>query len=179
MSNNLNLADSINFAWRSGKTPTFIYNSTTYDFSPAGLIAFLTAEGTLPVGVTATATEINAAADFGAAQAITATADGLTTGTVLAATKLGIVTSSAATNAVTLPGIAANSLGIGHTIRLRVGANGYELLTLAATDETINGVDGDGTNQMDVAANTIVEAVVESATGWMVSTATATAPDND
>lgn len=178
MSNNLNLADSINFAWRSGKTPTFIYNSTTYDFSPAGLIAFLTAEGTLPVGVTATAAEINAAADF-AAQAITSTADGLTTGTVAPATKLGIVTSAAATDAVTLPGIAANSLGIGHTIRLRVGANGYELLTLATTNETINGVDSDGTNQMDVAANTIVEAIVESATGWMVSTATATAPDND
>jgi hypothetical protein len=45
MSNLLNLSDSINFAWRSGKTPTFIYNGTTYEFSPQGLIDFLTAEG--------------------------------------------------------------------------------------------------------------------------------------
>lgn len=44
MSNNLNLSDSINFAIASGKTPTFIYNGTTYSFSPAGLLAFFTAE---------------------------------------------------------------------------------------------------------------------------------------
>lgn len=63
MSNTLNLADAINEAFRSGKTPTFIYNSTVYEFSPAGLIAFMTAEGTLPVGVTATAAEVNKSSD--------------------------------------------------------------------------------------------------------------------
>lgn len=47
MSNLLNLSDSINFAITSGKTPTFIYNGTTYEFSPAGLIAFIVAEGGL------------------------------------------------------------------------------------------------------------------------------------
>jgi hypothetical protein len=48
----MNLADSVNFAWRSGKTPTFIYNGTTYEFSPAGLLTFLTAEsGTFDTGV--------------------------------------------------------------------------------------------------------------------------------
>lgn len=45
MSNLLNLADSINFAKSSGKTPTFIYNGTTYEFSPEGLIDFIVAEG--------------------------------------------------------------------------------------------------------------------------------------
>lgn len=45
MSNLMNLADSVNFAWRSGKTPTFTYNGTTYEFSPQGLIDFLEAEG--------------------------------------------------------------------------------------------------------------------------------------
>lgn len=63
MSINLNLWDSINAANLLGKAPTFVYNGTTYSFSPAGLIAFFTAEGTLPVAVTATAAEINKAAD--------------------------------------------------------------------------------------------------------------------
>lgn len=45
MSNLLNLTDAINEGFKSGKTPTFIYEGTTYEFSPAGLIAFLTAEG--------------------------------------------------------------------------------------------------------------------------------------
>lgn len=45
MSNILNLTDAINEAFKSGKTPTFIYNGTTYEFSPQGLIDFLEAEG--------------------------------------------------------------------------------------------------------------------------------------
>lgn len=53
------LTDAINAAFRSGKDPTFIYGSTTYTFSPAGLIAFLAAEGTGLAGLTATATELN------------------------------------------------------------------------------------------------------------------------
>lgn len=129
--------------------------------------------------LTATAAELNAVADM-AAQAVTATADGLTTGTILPASKVAIVTSAGATNAVTLPGIAANSLGIGHTIRGRVGANGFEMLTLASSNETINGTDADGTNQLDVPANTAFIAWVESATGWTVMiSATLVTPDND
>ncbi len=58
MSNLLNLADSVNFAITSGKTPTFIYNGTRYEFSPQGLIDFMTAEGgfapTLPFTVPTT-----------------------------------------------------------------------------------------------------------------------------
>lgn len=48
MSNNLNLSDSINFAISSGKTPTFRYNDSTYEFSPEGLLAFISAEATPP-----------------------------------------------------------------------------------------------------------------------------------
>lgn len=44
MSNLLNLSDSINFAISTGKTPTFIYNGVTYEFSPQGLIDFITAQ---------------------------------------------------------------------------------------------------------------------------------------
>jgi hypothetical protein len=129
-------------------------------------------------GVTATAAEINQAADK-TNQAVTATADGLTTGTILPASNQVLITSSAATNAATLPGIAANALPVGHTIHGRVTANGCELLTLATTGETINGVDSDGTNQLDIPAQGAFVAWVESATGWaLVLTATAT-PDND
>ena len=63
MSNLLNLADSVNEGFRSGKTPTFIYNDVTYSFSPDGLLAFIAANAALTptniTGVTATVAEIN------------------------------------------------------------------------------------------------------------------------
>lgn len=130
------------------------------------------------LGITANITNLNQNAGATGA-AVTTTADGLTTGLIAAGVTAVIITSGAATNAATLPGIAANGLPIGYTIRLRVGANGLELLTPASSNETINGVDSDGTNQLDVAANSMLTAVVESATGWMVGQASAVAPDND
>lgn len=118
-------------------------------------------------------------------ESVTATADGLTTGLVTSPTSLTTfvtVTSASATNAVTLP--AASSALIGSTIYLTVGANGYELLTPASSNNTINQVDSDGTNQLDVAANTTVRCTCVSATGWIAETIAATtiavtAPDND
>lgn len=119
------------------------------------------------------------------AQSVTATADGLTTGLITspASAKLFVaVTSAAATNAITLP--AASAALIGTEIYLTVGANGYELLTPASSNQTINQVDSDGTNQLDVAANTTVRLTCISATGWIAETIAATtiaitAPDND
>lgn len=128
-------------------------------------------------GVTATAAELNEN-DLNPA-AVTATADGLTTGLIPLNARQILVTSSAATNMATLPGIAANSLPVGYTVRGRVTANGFELVTLASSNETINGVDSDGTNQLDIPAQGAFIAWVEAATGWaVVLTATAT-PDND
>lgn len=46
MSNLLNLSDSINFAIRTGRTPTFIYDNVTYSFSPQGLLDFVGANAT-------------------------------------------------------------------------------------------------------------------------------------
>lgn len=128
---------------------------------------------------------ITAAKARGTAQSVTATADGLTTGLITSPTALMTfvaVTSAAATNAVTLP--AASSALIGSVIYLTVGANGYELLTPASGNNTINQVDSDGTNQLDVAANTTVRCTCVSATGWIAETIAATsiaitAPDND
>lgn len=119
------------------------------------------------------------------AQAVTATADGLTTGLITSPSSyvtFVAVTSSAATNAVTLP--AASAALIGTVIYLTVGSNGYELLTPASGNNTINQVDSDGTNQLDVAASTTVRCTCVSATGWIAETIAATsiavtAPDND
>lgn len=62
MSNNKTLCDSIVDAYDTGKNGTFLYDDTLYTFSPAGLIAFLTA--TNPgIATTATAAELNKAAD--------------------------------------------------------------------------------------------------------------------
>jgi hypothetical protein len=127
--------------------------------------------------LTATMTELNAAADFPASQAVTATADGLTTGLIASTTKIAIITSASADNIATLPGISANSLGIGHIIRGRIAATGCEIRTLASSNETINGVDGDGTQEMALAANNAFTAIVESATGWLIQAGAATVPD--
>lgn len=112
----------------------------------------------------------------------TATANGLTTGLIADGTTFVTVTSAGATNAVTLPAI--TSAGIGQTIDIFVGANGYELLTPASSNNTINTVDSDGTNQLDVAANTLLKCTQVSATGWYAfqvaaTTITVVAPDND
>lgn len=49
MSNLLNLTDAINEGFKSGKTPTFMYNGNLYEFSPQGLIDFITSESSLVV----------------------------------------------------------------------------------------------------------------------------------
>lgn len=128
-------------------------------------------------GLTATVTELNAVADFPATQAVTATSDGLTTGLISATSKMVIITSSNADFIATLPGIAANSLGIGYTIRGRIAATGCEIRTLASSNETINGVDGDGSQEAALSANNAFTAVVESATGWWLQAGSATVPD--
>jgi hypothetical protein len=118
-------------------------------------------------------------------EARTATADGTGTGAITAPTSFMTfvaVTSAAATNQIALPAI--TSASIGQVIYLTVGANGYELITPASSNNTINTVDGDGTNQLDVAATTTVRCTQVSATAWIAETIAATtiaitAPDND
>jgi len=118
-------------------------------------------------------------------EARTATADGLTTGAITTPTAFRTfitVTSGAATDAITLPVISSTT--IGQEVFLTVTTNGYELLTPASSNNTINQVDSDGTNQLDVAANTTVRCTQISATAWLAETIAATtiaitAPDND
>ncbi len=144
---------------------------------------------TAPAGSIGTAEIADAAITFAkmsvGSEARTATAAGLTTGAITAPTALKTfiaVTSAAATNQIALPAITA--AGIGQEIWLTVGANGYELITPAASGNTINTVDGDGTNQLDVAATTTVRCTQVSATAWVAETIAATtiavtAPDDD
>lgn len=114
--------------------------------------------------------------------AATATTDGLNDGLVLAGETFVTVTSDSATKLVTLPACAA--AGVGQTVDLYVGATGYELVTPASSGDTISTVDSDGTNQLDVPANTLVRLIQVSATGWFAyivaaTTITVVAPDND
>ena len=113
--------------------------------------------------------------------AVTASTDGSGTGVVPAGTTFATITSAGATKVVTLP--VATTANIGKTLDLYVGANGYELIT-GADAQTISTVDSDGTNQLDVAANSLLRLIQISATGWYAYQVTATtitvvAPDND
>lgn len=113
---------------------------------------------------------------------VTSTADGTGTGAIASGSTFVTVTSAAATNQVALPAI--TSASIGQKIDIFVGSNGYELITPASSNNTINTVDSDGTNQLDVAANTLLRCVQVSATGWVAyqvaaTTITVVAPDND
>lgn len=118
-------------------------------------------------------------------EAVTATADGTGTGaidTLVTGRKFVTATSAAATNQIALPAI--SSATIGQEIDIQVGSNGYELITPASSNNTINTVDGDGTNQLDVAANTLLRCVQTTATNWAcfqiaATTITVVAPDND
>ena len=96
--------------------------------------------------------------------------------------KVVTVTSAGSTRYVVLPKAVAGL--IGRVIYLTVTSNGYELVTPESSGDTINQVDGDGTNQLDVAADTTVRCTQISATGWLAETIAAstiavTAPDND
>lgn len=96
--------------------------------------------------------------------------------------KVVLVTSGGATEYLVLPKAKAEL--IGREILITVVANGYELVTPSGSNDTINQVDADGTNQLDVAANTTVRCTQISATGWLAETIAATtiavtAPDND
>lgn len=97
-----------------------------------------------------------------AAVAVTATADGLTTGTIADAGMLQFitVTSADANHIVVLP-----TPTPGRIVILRNGGTGYELRTSAPATVAING--GSGSNaESAIAASTMVIAVCTTATTW-------------
>jgi hypothetical protein len=123
-------------------------------------------------------------AKLAASEALTATADGTGTGAMSGATSHAVVTSAAAGNQVSLP--ASSAALIGKVFTLWVGANGFELITPAGSNATINNVDSDGTNQADIPANTLSRLTLVAANTWILenltnlgAVTTAIIPDND
>lgn len=120
------------------------------------------------VAITATAAEINNAADIsGRQRAVTATDDGLTTG-LLTTADIGrflTITSANADHIVVLPAVAAAF--IGGVIEMWVGATGFELRS-DGTASTINGLDCKTTNEAAIAATHRVRATCVAAETWLV-----------
>lgn len=98
--------------------------------------------------------------------AVTATADGLTTGLIDTGVSFVSVTSASADNIITLP--AATADVVGHSIRGWVGANGCEMRTPATSGATINGVDSDGTNEAAIPATTLFVAECVAVDTWIL-----------
>lgn len=105
-----------------------------------------------------------------AAVARTATADGLTTGTIADAGLLQFVTvtSADANNIIVLPTPTPGTIVI-----LRNGATGYELRTSSPTTIAINGGSG-AAAESAIAASTMVIAVCTTATTWQALSLVAT-----
>lgn len=117
--------------------------------------------------VTATAAEVNNAADLsGRQRAVTATSDGLTTGALTTADigRFLNITSANANHIVKLP--AAGAAFIGGVIEMWVGANGFEIRA-DGTAATINGLDCKTTNEMAIAATHRVRLTLVAAETWL------------
>lgn len=95
--------------------------------------------------------------------AVTATADGLTTGLIPLGARSVAVTSASADNIITLPAGTA-----GQEIHVYVGANGCEMRTPATGGATINGVDSDGTNELALGATTSYICACVATDTWIV-----------
>lgn len=91
----------------------------------------------------------------------TATADGLTTGTVAPGAEFVTVTSADANHIIVLPAPTP-----GTTVRLRNGATGYELRTTDPATVKINGGSG-AAAESAIAANSLVTCVCDTATTWV------------
>jgi len=95
-----------------------------------------------------------------AAVAVTATADGLTTGIIPAGASYVTVTSGNANHIVALPAPV-----IGNVIWINVGANGFELRSSAPATIAING-GAEADAESAIAANSTVLAICISLTAW-------------
>jgi len=104
-------------------------------------------------------------------RAVTATANGLTTGLLLPTDGMVLVTSADANNIVTLPPLSASLIGL--TIYGAVLATGCEIRPTGTN--TINGVAGP--NEAALAANSSFQAIAVTATGWRLNTWANPVPD--
>jgi hypothetical protein len=119
-------------------------------------------------GLTATAAELNYAADVSAgAAAVTVTSDGLTTGIIPSTAKFVTITSDSAAKWCTLPAPV-----VGKELYLLNAGTGYEIRSSDPGTVGING--GVGANaESAVGANLLVHLICVSATNWIGDTKTA------
>ncbi|KKN41344.1 hypothetical protein LCGC14_0724260 [marine sediment metagenome] len=96
------------------------------------------------------------------ATAIVATSDGLTTG--LIPTNASVVTTTVATDADDIVTLPAPVVGKKH--RVYAGA-AHEVRTVSGSNQTINNVDSDGTNELTLASGDAVTFECVSATAWI------------
>lgn len=99
----------------------------------------------------------------GTTVAVTATADGLTTGLIPDGAGFVSVTSANADHIITLP-VGA----VGQQIRGWIGANGCEVRTVASSNDTINGQDADGTKEAALPATTLFKVTCVAAETWVL-----------
>jgi len=96
--------------------------------------------------------------------AVTATADGLTTGLIVAGTTYVTITSAGANNIATLPSAVAALIGT--SIRGYIGDTGCELRTPDASGATINNLDSDGSAEAAIPAETMFEVTCVAVDTW-------------
>ena len=97
-------------------------------------------------------------------QGLTATAAGDGTGATPAGASFCTVTSANADSVITLPATV-----VGNIIYYYCAATGFELETPAASDDTINTVDCDGTNQLACAALSLYKCICVADGVWIVT----------
>ncbi len=99
-------------------------------------------------------------------QAVTATADGLTTGLITAKRGHVTVTSASANNIITLPAATAGVVGL--VMTGYVGANGCEMRTPASSGALINNVDSDGTQEAAIPATSLFQVQCIAVDSWIL-----------
>jgi len=126
------------------------------------------AEKTPDTGVTIDGALIKDGSFIGKQATAIATAAGLTTGLLSGTDQFVTVTSASADNCICLPSDAL--CPIGTVIRGWVGANGFELRSLAAdTTQTINGVTAGITNEAAIPATTLFKVEKVASLTWLLT----------
>lgn len=105
-------------------------------------------------------------------RAVVPTADGLTTGLILDSDRFVTATSANADHILTLPLAAAATIGRVIRIWVVAGTN-CELRTPAASNQTINNVDSDGSQEALLTHTQMYVCTQHLATGWLLQAFTA------
>ncbi len=133
-----------------------------------GLFTSTISEQVGDVGVTIDSALIKDGSFIGKQATATATAAGLTTGLLSGTDQFVTVTSASADNCICLPSDAL--CPIGTVIRGWVGANGFQLRSLAAdTTQTINGVTAGTTNEAAIPATTLFRVEKVASLTWILT----------